>query len=302
MDKHLICPCTSKWRDETHESSTQGFTGSYVQTALTNLSRVFYNYTPTNKWTTMNTFGNHDLYYKDKRDIHSVEFGKYIPGVTVVHHPITEGDVTLCPWLVGDDVKRLKKLKGKYMFGHFELPGYLMNAMVAMPDHGEVDVKHDLAGFDHVFSGHFHKRQTKGNVTYIGNCFPHNYADAGDDDRGMMVLEWGGEPEYINWDNGPKYRVIKLSELIDKKRKIPVSTLLKAMGMSIQDIICEFYGKIKIFSTKNGWASEFDFLNISGKKLTYDLIDAETLAQVKVLNYDQFADLVLQFNRCISLK
>lgn len=24
--------------------------------------------------------GNHDLYYKDKRDIHSVEFGKYIPG------------------------------------------------------------------------------------------------------------------------------------------------------------------------------------------------------------------------------
>ncbi|MFI7914150.1 hypothetical protein ACFMKF_24355, partial [Acinetobacter baumannii] len=33
-----------------------------------------------------------------------------------------------------------------------------------------------------------------------------------------------------------------------------------------------------------------------------DLIDAETLAQVKVLNYDQFADLVLQFNRCISLK
>ncbi len=33
-----------------------------------------------------------------------------------------------------------------------------------------------------------------------------------------------------------------------------------------------------------------------------DLIDAETLAHVKVLNYDQFADLVLQFNRCISLK
>lgn len=33
-----------------------------------------------------------------------------------------------------------------------------------------------------------------------------------------------------------------------------------------------------------------------------DLIDAEILAHVKLLNYDQFADLVLQFNRCISLK
>ena len=29
--------------------------------------------------------GNHDLYYKDKRDIHSVEFGKYVPGINVVH-------------------------------------------------------------------------------------------------------------------------------------------------------------------------------------------------------------------------
>ncbi|MFI7969453.1 DsrH like protein, partial [Acinetobacter baumannii] len=32
------------------------------------------------------------------------------------------------------------------------------------------------------------------------------------------------------------------------------------------------------------------------------LIDTDTLAQVKVLDYDQFADLVLTFNRCISLK
>jgi DNA repair exonuclease SbcCD nuclease subunit len=53
--------------------------------------------------------GNHDLYYKDKRDIHSVEFGKYIPGVTIVDSPITQGDVTLCPWLVGDEWKHITK-------------------------------------------------------------------------------------------------------------------------------------------------------------------------------------------------
>lgn len=61
---------------------------------------------------------------------------------------------------------------------------------------------------------------------------------------------------------------------IDKKRKIPVSTLLKAMGMSVQDIICDFYGKINIFSAKNGWATDFDFEGSIGKKLTYDLVDA----------------------------
>jgi DNA repair exonuclease SbcCD nuclease subunit len=158
--------------------------------------------------------GNHDLYYRDKRDVQSVEWAKHLKNIHICNDWFTNGDVTIAPWLVGDDYKRLKKLKGKYMFGHFELPGYLMNAMVAMPDHGDVDAKNDFVGFDHVFSGHFHKRQTKGNVTYLGNCFPHNYADAGDDDRGLMILEWGKDPEYHSWPNQPKYRVFQLSDVL----------------------------------------------------------------------------------------
>ena len=46
------------------------------------------------------------------------------------------------------------------------------------------------------------------------------------------------------------------------------------MGMSVQDILCDFYGKINIFSAKNGWATDFDFEGSIGKKLTYDLVDA----------------------------
>jgi DNA repair exonuclease SbcCD nuclease subunit len=158
--------------------------------------------------------GNHDLYYKDKRDIHSVEFGKYIPGITVVHKPMTQGDVTMCPWLVGEEWKTIGKKGGKYIFGHFELPSFFMNAMVQMPDHGTIQ-RGDFGGFDHVFTGHFHKRQTANNITYIGNCFPHNYADAGDDARGMMILEWGKEPEYHAWPDQPRYRVHGLANLID---------------------------------------------------------------------------------------
>jgi hypothetical protein len=89
-----------------------------------------------------------------------------------------------------------------------------MNAMVEMPDHGSIR-RDDLGGFEHVFTGHFHKRQTKKNVTYIGNCFPHNFADAGDDERGMMILEWGKEPEYHAWPDQPTYRVLGLAHLID---------------------------------------------------------------------------------------
>ena len=163
--------------------------------------------------------GNHDLYYKDKRDIHSVEFGKYIPGVTVVHEPTTIGDVTLCPWLVGDEWRTINKKGGKYCFGHFELPKFFMNAMVQMPDHGELQVD-AFKGFELGFSGHFHKRQQNENMIYIGNAFPHNYSDAWDDERGMMILEWGSTPTYHTWPGQPTFRTVTLSRLIDEADKI----------------------------------------------------------------------------------
>jgi len=161
--------------------------------------------------------GNHDLYYKDKRDVHSVEFGKHVPGITVINEITEQDDVCLVPWLVGDEYKKIQKSKAKYMFGHFELPHFYMNAMVQMPDHGELKAEH-FVNQQYVFSGHFHKRQQQGKIHYIGNAFPHNYADAWDDARGMMILdrENDGEPEYINWPDCPKYRTVKLSELLDK--------------------------------------------------------------------------------------
>ena len=158
--------------------------------------------------------GNHDLYYRDKRDIQSVEWARHLPNVTICNDWFHSGDVVIAPWLVGDDYKRIPKLKGKYMFGHFELPGYLMNAMVEMPDHGEVR-REDFNNFEHVFTGHFHKRQTKKNITYIGNAFPHNYADAGDDARGLTIIEWGKAPVYHAWPDQPRYRVLGLANIID---------------------------------------------------------------------------------------
>jgi hypothetical protein len=71
-----------------------------------------------------------------------------------------------------------------------------------------------------VFSGHFHLRQQKRNVNYIGNCFPHNFADAGDDARGMMILDWGAEPEYHAWPAQPLYRVYGLSQVIDNAKQL----------------------------------------------------------------------------------
>ena len=176
--------------------------------------------------------GNHDLYYKDKRDIHSVEFGKYVPGITVVNEITTIGDTTLVPWLVGDEWKKMEKLKSRYVFGHFELPLFYMNAMIAMPDHGELQGSH-FKNPEYVFSGHFHKRQAKANIVYIGNAFPHNYADAWDDDRGMMILEHGKTPEYRIWADAPKFKTVKLSQLIDDAETLIKSKSYLRVGIDI---------------------------------------------------------------------
>jgi len=158
--------------------------------------------------------GNHDLYYREKRDLNSLPYAGLFDNVTLVEDALVENDVALIPWLVGDEWKTLSKTKCRYMFGHFELPFFKMNAMVEMPDHGGINAEH-LTGPEYVFTGHFHKRQNKGNVHYLGSPFGHNYADTWDDDRGMMKLSWGGTPEYINY-NGPRYRTVPLSRLIDE--------------------------------------------------------------------------------------
>jgi DNA repair exonuclease SbcCD nuclease subunit len=163
--------------------------------------------------------GNHDLYYRDRRDIHGAEWAKHLPNIHVVNDWFIDGDVTIVPWLVGNDHKRIQKITSKYVFGHFELPHFKMNAMVEMPDTGEVNVD-DFKGVERVFSGHFHLRQQRGNVTYIGNAFPHNFSDAGDEQRGATILDWDGTTKFYAWDQQPTYRVVDLSALIDHAEQI----------------------------------------------------------------------------------
>jgi DNA repair exonuclease SbcCD nuclease subunit len=184
--------------------------------------------------------GNHDLTYREKREIHSVAIGRNIKNITIVNDFLYTGNVTFCPWLVGNEWKLIPEYakKSMYMFGHFELPRFLMNAMVEMPDNDGLKHEHfkDLKGW--AFSGHFHKRQTKGKVCYIGNAFPHNFSDAWDDDRGMMILDWGQEPEFIAWPNAPTYKTLNISELLENP-EIYINSLTNAKIATDIDITYE---------------------------------------------------------------
>lgn len=242
--------------------------------------------------------GNHDLFYKDKRDVKSIEFAKHIPGITIVDSITVKDDVAMVPWLVGEEWKRVGKLRAKYVFGHFELPNFFMNAMVKMPDSGELK-EEDFVHPKYVFSGHFHKRQQSKKIHYIGNAFPHNYADAWDDARGMMILDRENdlEPEYINWNDCPKFRTVSLSRLIDEKDNLIKSKMYLRVNLDI-DITFEEANFIKetfleqykcreivLVSQKNNEEIESD-IDITKFESVDQIVSNEILA-IDSQNYDK---------------
>ncbi len=63
---------------------------------------------------------------------------------------------------------------------------------------------------------------------------------------------------------------------IDRRRKLPVTTLLYALGLDDEEILSTFYHRIMLKLTKDGWRMPFRPDRMRGIKPTTDLIDAKT--------------------------
>ncbi len=63
---------------------------------------------------------------------------------------------------------------------------------------------------------------------------------------------------------------------IDRRRKILIGTLLRALGMNNEKIVNEFYSSASVKKIKNGWSMPFIVERFKGLKLPNDLIDAKT--------------------------
>ncbi|MEO1689020.1 MAG: DNA-directed RNA polymerase subunit beta, partial [Pseudomonadota bacterium] len=63
---------------------------------------------------------------------------------------------------------------------------------------------------------------------------------------------------------------------IDRRRKLPVTTLLYALGLDQDGIMEEFYGTVSYRKDKNGWAAPFDGDRLKATKPDVDIVDAAT--------------------------
>lgn len=165
---------------------------------------------------TIMLIGNHDLYYLDKRDVNSIVVPEGEIGVEVINEPIydEEKGFLYLPWLVKEEKLQdfIKEYNPKYVFCHAEIPSFSFNRLIKMD--GEYNPT-DYNGPLRILSGHFHMRQEKNNITYIGNCFSHDFSDVNDwDNKGFAILDTSSNTiEYVVWEDAPKYCTTNISQL-----------------------------------------------------------------------------------------
>ena len=138
--------------------------------------------------------GNHCVYYKNTNAINSPDLllGDY-DNIRVYDETCTvtiEGTkICFVPWInrenEEDTMEHLKNTDAEIVMGHLELDGFEVTQGMKM-EHGMYPKVYK--DFKQVFSGHFHHKSTRGNITYLGNpyqMFWNDYADT----RGFHLYE-----------------------------------------------------------------------------------------------------------------
>jgi DNA repair exonuclease SbcCD nuclease subunit len=161
--------------------------------------------------------GNHDLWFNHNRSMHSHPALHRTKNIRLITELTQIDDMLFCPYLMGAEYVSVAKGNADYIFGHFNLTGFMVNENYEMTE-SDGGLNPDWFRPKALYSGHFHKRQQKlnangTNVCYIGNAFPHNFNDAGDRERGCMVFD-RDEPIFLNWDEAPTYDYANLSDVI----------------------------------------------------------------------------------------
>ena len=158
--------------------------------------------------------GNHDAFYKNRSDVHSLGLINGYQNITIVDKKctITEFGKSLLfvPWN-----NALPEGKFDYILGHFEIQSFKMNNFKVC-DKG-LQVMDLLDKTNTVFSGHFHRRDSKnysnGAIHYVGNTFSMDFSDV-DNIKGYHILNVEtGDLEFFENSVSPRYKKVLLSRI-----------------------------------------------------------------------------------------
>lgn len=191
--------------------------------------------------------GNHDLVYRNTRNSFNTVIFEPFENMFLVDDNISlniqENRVLFCPYLFEEEYsEQISEINSHdVVFGHFEFKGFVVTGETKVLDHGPDH--DDFKKPKRIFTGHFHKRQEKGNVHYIGNTFPMDYSDANDTNRGMAIYDFQNDDlKYIDWPESPSYVKCSLSDLLESPKeflraKASVTCLVDEKDLGYEDIL-----------------------------------------------------------------
>lgn len=115
--------------------------------------------------------GNHDFYGTVERAPSNLRSVNINPSVNIIDEIMTDDDgVTWVPWLFDDE--KIPE-DGKVIFGHLAINGFNLNNW-----HIEENGMDIAFGEKKIYTGHFHNRQKKNNIMYVGSPIHHTWNDA----------------------------------------------------------------------------------------------------------------------------
>lgn len=133
--------------------------------------------------------GNHSL-INEKAPEHVLNFLKRFNNVTVIDQPMQLWGLPqtyFIPYQTNPDnfIDAVSKLDSSYtLITHQGFKGADMGDYIQ--DKSAIDVS--VVSDNKVFSGHYHKHQNVGTVTYVGNPFSMSYGEAFDGPKGYLIV------------------------------------------------------------------------------------------------------------------
>lgn len=128
--------------------------------------------------------GNHDTFYKNTNDVNSLkELFRGYSNITLYDTPSTieiNGlNISLIPW-INDSNKveyydYIQNCSSSILMGHFEIMGF--EVINGVKHHSGI-TESAFNKFEMVLSGHFHIKQSRKNIHYLGTQYQMNFGDA----------------------------------------------------------------------------------------------------------------------------
>ena len=158
--------------------------------------------------------GNHDVYYKDRTDTHSLKgFDRMFKNFKIFEEPEIlringKHKFLMLPWIENvDEISRVViEHSGKvdYILCHSDIKGFRLNKWTKL-EHGlEMST---LKTFKRIYSGHIHIRQESENSLYVGTPYHMDRGDRGNT-KGSYVLDFSSgelEERFVENTESPQY-------------------------------------------------------------------------------------------------